>query len=150
MKKIMLLAGIAGVLLAGACHSSGKSRAAREDTMNTGEILEKKWKLIELRGQPVADIINGKMPFIQLLKTDSRYVGTAGCNGIGGTYTLTGNNRIQFSRGMSTMMACEHMEIEQGLVEVLQMADNYSISGNTLSLNKARMAPLARFEAVTP
>jgi hypothetical protein len=28
------------------------------------------------------------------------------------------------------------------------MADNFSFAGNTMSLNKARMAPLARFELV--
>jgi heat shock protein HslJ len=71
-----------------------------------------------------------------------------GCNGIGGAFTLENNGRIKFSQGMSTMMACENMEIEHGLSEALITADNYSLSGDNLSLNKARMAPLARFKAV--
>jgi heat shock protein HslJ len=45
-------------------------------------------------------------------------------------------------------MACEHMEIENGLNKALVTADNYSLNGDNLSLNKARMAPLARFKAV--
>ncbi|MNV96172.1 META domain protein [compost metagenome] len=58
------------------------------------------------------------------------------------------NGRIKFSQGMSTMMACENMEIEHGLNKALITADNYTISGDNLSLNKARMAPLARFKAI--
>lgn len=48
-----------------------------------------------------------------------------------------------------TMMACPDMRIERMFLEVLQVADNYSLSGDgQLSLNKARMAPLAQFEIV--
>ena len=45
-------------------------------------------------------------------------------------------------------MACPDMSMENQFIEVLGRADNYSILGDKLSLNKARMAPLARFEAV--
>jgi hypothetical protein len=45
---------------------------------------------------------------------------------------------------MSTLMACEEgMETEQALNEVLGMVDNYTLNGELLSLNRARMAPLA-------
>src|SRR5690606_29703323 len=107
-----------------------------------------KWQLIELAGAPVAETINGKTPFIQLLAEDNRYSASAGCNGLGGTFTLEKNGKIKFSQGMSTMMACEQMEIETGFKKVLEQADNYTIKGDTLSLNKARMAPLARFVLV--
>ncbi len=49
---------------------------------------------------------------------------------------------------MSTKMACENMDVEYGLSKALSAADNYSLQGDNLSLNKARMAPLARFKAV--
>lgn len=117
-------------------------------TMKNDPIIGIKWKLTELNGKPVADKINGKVPFLQLLETDGRYTASGGCNGIGGEYTLSKNGRIKFSQGMSTMMACEDMDVEDQLKKVLAAADNYTINGNTLSLNKARMAPLARFEAV--
>src|SRR5690554_7428111 len=61
---------------------------------------------------------------------------------------LKDNNRIEFSRGMSTLMACENMEVETELAKVLEQADNYTIEGDILSLNKARVAPLARFKRV--
>ncbi len=124
-----------------ACQSAkpgGKAKA----------ITGKKWQLIELRGQPVAATINGKMPFISFDEKDNRYSANAGCNGLGGSFTLESYGRIKFSQGMSTMMACDQMEIETGFKEVLDQADNYTVADNTLSLNKARMAPLARFKVV--
>lgn len=119
-----------------------------QESKQTNVITERKWKLVELAGQPVGDKVNGKEPFLFLKKEESRYSASGGCNGIGGTYTLQDNGRIKFDQGMSTMMACENMEIENGLNKALVTADNYTISGDNLSLNKARMAPLARFKAV--
>lgn len=45
------------------------------------------------------------------------------------------------------MMACLDMKDEQVLKEVFNVADNYSLNGNRMTLNKGRMAPLAVFEA---
>ena len=45
-------------------------------------------------------------------------------------------------------MACPDMETERLFMQVLGEADNYFADENNLMLNKARMAPLARFEAV--
>ena len=128
-----------------ACSILKKSNSSAQ---NENAITDQKWKLIELEGKPVAEKINGKVPFILFQKEDSRYTGTAGCNGLNGTFTLADHNRIKFSQGISTMMACEDMTAETGLNKVLQTADNYTINGNVLSLNKARMAPLARFERI--
>lgn len=124
------------------------SQETGKESNQSNVITERKWKLVELAGQPVADKVNGKEPFLLLQKSDNRYSASGGCNGIGGTFTLQDNGRIKFSQGMSTMMACENMEIEHGLNKALITADNYTLSGDNLSLNKARMAPLARFKAV--
>ena len=47
------------------------------------------------------------------------------------------------------MRACPEpqMQLEQQFLANLAMADNYSLAEQSLSLNKARMAPLARFTA---
>jgi heat shock protein HslJ len=117
------------------------------EAQQTRVITDRKWKLVELAGKPVADKINGKEPFLLLHTTDNRYSASGGCNGIGGNFSLEANGRIRFSAGMSTKMACENMEVENDLTKALMAADNYSIDGDNLSLNKARMAPLARFKA---
>jgi heat shock protein HslJ len=57
-------------------------------------------------------------------------------------------NRIKFSKMAATMMACPDMEVEREFLQVLETADNYNLIGDTLVLNRARMAPLARFENV--
>ena len=128
MKRTLCFATVLGLLYIAACNPSKKisSSQTNETTVESKIITDQKWKLIELAGKPVADKINGKEPFILLQVIE----------------------RIKFSQGMSTMMACENMEIETGLNKALVAADNYTINGNTLSLNKARMAPLARFQAV--
>ena len=51
-----------------------------------------------------------------------------------------------FSGIAATLRACPDMETESQFFEVLVMTDNYAIAGMRLSLHKARMAPLARFE----
>jgi hypothetical protein len=57
-------------------------------------------------------------------------------------------NRITISKMISTQMACPDMEIDTQFLKVLQIADNYYLIRDALVLNKARMAPLARFQAV--
>lgn len=138
------------MLSLGSCTIFKKTSAEKtgEATQQTNVITDRKWKLVELAGKPVADKVNGKEPFILLQTKENRYSASGGCNGIGGTFVLQDHGRIKFSPGMSTMMACEHMEIENELKRVLITADNYSLSGDDLSLNKARMSPLARFKAV--
>lgn len=139
---------IGAYMLLSACNSSKNAAASSNQTSMDTSITGKKWKLTELYSKPVAGTVNGKEPFIILQDTGNRYTASAGCNGLGGTFTLSGNGRIKFSQGMSTMMACENMEIETNLKKVLDQADNYTVNGNTLSLIKAHMAPLARFRVM--
>ena len=40
------------------------------------------------------------------------------------------------------------MKTEDDFKKVLEQTDNYTISGENLSLNRAKMAPLAKFKAV--
>ncbi len=142
-----LILGLA--FLCSACSNTKKATQSNDTSpvMTTTSLTGKKWKLIELNGQPVADRVNNKEPFIEFNDTDKRYTASGGCNGLGGTYTLTDKGQITFSQGMSTMMACENMTIENQLKEVFGKADNFTVNNNILSLNKARMAPLARFQA---
>lgn len=148
MKKHLLTTFIGMAILFSSCDSTKKATTTNQTAMETNSITGKKWQLVELRGNPVAATINGKVPFIQFQDADKRYSASAGCNGLGGAFTLSGNGRIKFSQGMSTMMACEHMEIETELKKIMDQVDNFTVNGNTLSLNKARMAPLARFQAI--
>lgn len=109
------------------------------------------WKLTMLYGKPV--VLSGKASpkeaYLLFKAEENRVTGYGGCNTFSGHYIITDGNRIRFEKMISTMMACpEQPDTESLLMQVLNTADNFVLSGNILTLNKARMAPLARFEAV--
>jgi heat shock protein HslJ len=106
------------------------------------------WKVTELMGKPVSAGEKGKEMFLKLLTKDNRAQGNGGCNGFFGKYELDKMSRIKFSAMASTQMACPNLEQESAFLKVLGTADSYMIKGNKLQLIKARMAPLAVFEAV--
>ena len=165
MKYIYKFA-IALVLVMGACSkktyegagmnkgtstADGKEMVAVQSLQPDG-ITEKYWKLIELNGAPVVLGENDKRePFILLKAEGSRVNGNTGCNTISGSYELdAAANRIKFTQMVTTQMMCLNMEIENNMKKVFESVDNYTVSpdGKYLSLNRARMAPLARFEVV--
>ncbi len=107
------------------------------------------WKLTELMGQPIVNTDDTLKEMHIILKSEGNQInGHGGCNSFMGGYTLLVGNRISFTQLANTMMACSNMDKEKEFMDQLQKVDNYAITGNKLSLHKARMAPLARFEAV--
>jgi heat shock protein HslJ len=114
----------------------------------TEQIQEIYWKLIGIMGKAV--VLNEKQrePYLMLKIENNRVQGFSGCNLMMGSYELKKGNRIHFSKMASTMMACPHMQEEREFLNVLEQVDNYTISEGVLMLHKARMAPLATFEAV--
>lgn len=113
------------------------------------EIAEKYWKLIELNGQK---IILGKnqdfAPHLTLKKENSRVFGNGGCNSFQGSYEISEGKKIKFSKIASTKMFCDQMEMEQTLLNVLEMADNYSVKNDTVALKNAAMVSFAKFQLV--
>lgn len=113
------------------------------------DLLEdKKWVLIDLMGQGFEGGKAGRQPFILFSSETGRITGNNGCNSITGTYTLLGNNHIEIGNLSSTRMACPEPKMEQAgrFNEALSKADNYTVKNRILSLHKAKMAELARFE----
>jgi heat shock protein HslJ len=151
MKKINVLLLACAVLFA-ACATTQKK--TKETAMNnassaspTGpqELIGTYWKLIELMGKPVTDAENRRAAYIYF-REPNMMSSSGGCNTINGPYEVMPGNRIKFSENLaSTMMACPDQQMETDFKRVLAQADNYAIADNKLSLNKARMAPLARF-----
>jgi len=132
------------------CNSTKKSTNSTSPHTNTNaELTETYWKLTELMGEPFVMPKGAKTEIHLVLKKQDNLVnGNGGCNSFRGSYNLMEGNRISFSQLAGTKMACIDMEKETSFMEVLQKADNYAIQGKILSLNKGRMAPLAKFEAV--
>ena len=112
------------------------------------ELVGKKWKLVEMNGREVTNAVGDRDYFIQLDNEENRMYGFAGCNNFFGNYELKEGLRVKFSEIGSTMMACPNMNTEKELFQILETVDNYRVYKNFLELNKARMAPMARFELV--
>lgn len=133
--------GILSILLF-SCSSSKK-------LTTSNQLPEKYWKLIEIRGQKVTSENYLKEPHFILKAKDNRIVGNSGCNSFSGTYELTPEtNRIAIYNIAMTRMACIKPTVEEALIKVLETVDNYTVKNDTLQLNKARMAPMAKFVAV--
>ncbi|WP_086476936.1 MULTISPECIES: META domain-containing protein [Arenibacter] len=113
-------------------------------------ITEKYWKLKTLEGKEVKMADNQEREIYFILKAnENRVTGFAGCNTFQGGYTLEEGNRIRFSQVLATLKACPDVPFnESEFLKVLELADNYTINGDTLMLNVGRRAPLAVFEAV--
>ena len=107
---------------------------------------DKKWVLTELMGKPFEITEGRREGYIMFTMETAGYAGRNTCNNFFGQYVLMEGNRIRFGRAGSTLMACPDQETEKLFMEVLEVADNYTVADNVLSLNKARMAPLARFK----
>ncbi len=110
-------------------------------------ITNRYWSLLELRGEKIdRNNSSSRVPFLILWPASNRTTGNAGCNSFTGKYEInTAALQIHFSEMASTQMICPQMEIEDQFMEVIEMTDNYSLYGDTLTLNRARMAPLAKF-----
>ncbi len=126
----------------------GTNSGMSSDNPNS-DLIETYWKLTELMGEPIAMTPDTKKEMHMVIKKQENLVnGNSGCNSFIGSYIVLEGNRISFSQLISTKMACIDMEKETTFMEALQKVDNYTIQGKILSLNKGRMAPLAKFEAV--
>lgn len=112
----------------------------------TPTLTGKKWVLKELFGSAVGEV-NNQVPFIEFDSTGTRVSAFAGCNRMNGSYTIEEDIKITFGPMMATKMACPDMSVEDKLAQVLQQADNFYLSNDTLKLHKAKMAPLAMFVA---
>jgi heat shock protein HslJ len=125
----------------GSCHSTKPAASLNKGLTGTY------WKLIELNGRPINSPAGTNGYYIMMNKDDNRVSAFAGCNQIMGEFAAPDAFRLSFSKMASTRKACPDMSLETELTNVLQSVDNYAIAENTLSLNKSRMAPLAKFVA---
>jgi copper homeostasis protein (lipoprotein) len=113
-------------------------------------VENRRWQLVELGGRAAEPPAGREGAYFELDPAESRITGNASCNRFFGSYELHPGGRIRFGSEMgSTMMACPDLEQEREFLEMLGRVDNYTLGDGMLSLNRARMAPLARFREVT-
>lgn len=151
MKKATLLPLIC-LCLWGCAHSETTPEETRMQNTSApaANFKDIRWELVELMGQPVKySNTDSQKVYIQFNSGDNRVNGNDGCNNFTGAYEETPGQRLFISKLASTKKFCVKMPTEDNFGEVLQGVDNYTVDGDHLSLNKARIAPLARFKAVS-
>jgi len=142
---------LAGLLIIGCigCTSSKKNTSKTGEAMTpvnpTVPLTGTYWRQNELMGKPLETYTGKKEIHIQFIQEGNVVKGFGGCNGFGGNYTTKNDFNISMNNIISTMMACPDLDIENKLFNVLKTADSYYIRADTLSLNKARMATVAKF-----
>jgi heat shock protein HslJ len=125
------------------------TRDMSNELVPTNSMTDTRFELVELMGQPITQAEDAQARIhLFLSSSDSTASGYAGCNSFSGTFEIKDGSRIRFSKMASTLRACLDMETETELMKVYETTDNYNFDGTNLVLNKARMAPLARFVAV--
>jgi copper homeostasis protein (lipoprotein) len=110
-------------------------------------VEDKRWKLISLNGKAIDG--TSKTHYLIFHSKDNKIEAKANCNVLLNKYSIKNNLKLKIEPGVSTLMSCPD-NLEDDFKKVLFMVDNLSVSddGKNLSLNKARMAPLAQFELV--
>lgn len=134
------------VLTIMSCNTGKK--VVSENSESTDGIENSKWVITTLEGQDLSNVeSNGQEIYFTLDSETNRVNGYSGCNTFMGSYTLESGNRISFTQMATTRMACPESDVrESDILNVFETADNFRITGNTLSLNKAKRAPLAEFK----
>lgn len=114
-------------------------------------ILNTKWRLTELMGEPVSSNPEGKHPYIHLNPAAKSFSGFGGCNMMNGSYEMKMEKHIRFMDMASTLKACPDMNHKElKFFEVLSMAETYVHDGQSLTLHKKNQAAaLAKFTAVS-
>jgi heat shock protein HslJ len=66
----------------------------------------------------------GTKPFTLTMKKDKSFSATTDCNGVGGEYVLKDDNKISFTKMMSTLMYCENSQ-EAEFTKMLGEVESY-------------------------
>ncbi len=109
-------------------------KSAQND-VSTATLQNTYWKLSEMNGKPLVTPADAKEVHMILTYVDDekRVKGYAGCNNIGGNFTLEGN-KIHFTIFSTKMFCQDRMDVEDFFTNALSKAETYSIKGEELSL----------------
>lgn len=115
----------------------------------TAALLNTRWRVVEIDGQPVRLAEGRQEPHLQLSNEGNRVRGFGGCNAINGGFE-EGSDGLRFIRLASTRKACPSpvMLQEASLLAALEATAARRIVGDTLQLRDGRGTVRLRFEAL--
>jgi len=141
MYKILLITLLSGSLFLGCSASSQTANLEVAQESSSQNLEGTTWKLGSFGLNRMAVPKDAT-----LILKDGKYSGHGGCNGVGGNYTLNGE-KLSFSAGFSTMMACPELDLEHKYMQALTHVDSYKVKGEVLDL-QAQGRSVLRFKAV--
>ena len=142
MKSNILFVLGSTILFSGCSIFSQKSQT---ETFKASD-LNAKWHILTIENKSIDKKVNGKEPIFSFDLANKEYAAITGCNNLIGGFELKSTNKIKFERGISTMMACENMEVEQGLSRILPLITTYKINQDTLSFLDGKKVIKAQFK----
>ncbi|NJC26776.1 META domain-containing protein [Neolewinella antarctica] len=122
--------------------ATGNQQADFDTDGDRKMLAEHTWTIDKIYGKDIKAMDGRQKAFLKFT-TDGKVSGNTGCNPITGTYTLEEGLRIKFNDMATGLAFCGDVPYEGDFKDVLNNTDNYTINKGTLSLNKARMAPMA-------
>lgn len=143
MKKVLgFLTIMLGLFFVSSCATKKVNSGSNEEIL-----LNNKWQFVQIDDVAIGKEVNGVIPYLGFDKAEKRYSAITGCNTINGTIDAT-NSKATFGLGMSTMMFCEDMSVENGFKKILENVHSYKIIGDELVLmgrNETVLAKLNKF-----
>ncbi len=107
------------------------------------------WVLIELDGAAVNQGDTTKPVTLMLQASPDRFVGSAGCNSMGGPYTLDGAS-LRMGPAVATRLACARgMDVEKRYLAAIDRVRGWRIAGRSLEWLDDAGAAIARFQALS-
>ncbi|MGH9846718.1 MAG: META domain-containing protein, partial [Blastocatellia bacterium] len=123
-----------GVIPLGGSMTGSGGSGSQQHTGSDASFENTYWKLMELNGNPVAVVDNQREAHFRLDPKEKRVQGSGGCNQIGGSYEVNGE-QLRFSQMFTTKMACQQgMDTEQEFLKALGATTGFKLSGENLEL----------------
>lgn len=123
-------------------HSADDQQAVFDTQADRKALTAHTWIIEKIYGKEIEALDGRNLAYLNFT-VDGKVSGHTGCNPINGTYTLEKGLRLKFNNMASGLAFCGDVPYEGDFREVLNNTDNYTLRNGELSLNKARMAPMA-------
>ncbi len=100
------------------------------------DINNKYWELTEMMGVNINGPLNVKTPFIQFDNSLNKFEGQGFCNSFFGTYQLESSLKLKIGKVGSTRKSCPEIDQEKAMFQLLENAQFYKNSLDTLQIGK--------------
>lgn len=104
-----------------------------KDSSSNEELLNSDWQIVQILDSSIKEKVNGKTPYLSFDKEAKRYSVSTGCNGLSGDFILD-KASISLKAGISTMMFCNDMSVEDGFKSIMPLVSSYAMVGDMLYL----------------